>query len=477
MIPLAKYLVNRLFYVYYVEAMTDLKRVYTSEVSSLAGSKAKLKGFVKIRRDHGKLIFLDLRDKDGLIQVVINPHISEDAYKVGQELRPEYAVEVVGNVNKRPDNAVNKELISGTVELEATEIKILAKAETLPFDMGEASLNLELPTLLDYRSLTLRHPKIAEIFKVQAEVGKSFRETAEKLGCIEIFVPTISASATEGGAEVFKLKYYEHDAFLTQSPQLYKQIMVGALERVYTISHAYRAEPSVTTRHLAEVVQLDVEIGFIESFDELLDALEFVGATVIKDVSKKFERLLLAIGVEQPLIPTKIPRLTLKEAQEIIFKFSKGERDPRGEQDLNSTDEKFICDWAKSEKKSDFDTITHFPTRKRAFYSLPDPKNPEVSLSFDLLFRGLELSSGSQRVNDYDQLVSIMKERKLEPKNFTMYLQAFKYGLPPEGGFSFGLERLTMKLLELGNVREASLFPRDMERVDERLSVSKQSTA
>lgn len=449
------------------------KRVLSSEISAFAGKIVKIAGWVKIRRDHGKLIFFDLRDRDGLIQVVVNSHVSGEAYRVAQELRPEYVVEISGLVNKRPENAVNKDLASGIVEIEATQIKILVKAETLPFDTGDVKLNLELPTLLDYRSLTLRHPSVSDIFQVQAEVVKAFRDVSEKLECVEIFVPTISASATEGGSEVFKLKYYDYDAFLTQSPQLYKQIMVGVFERVYTISHAYRAEPSVTTRHLSEVVQLDIEIGFIDSFDDLLNALELVGTSIVLDVSKNCAKILSKVGVEAPLIPTKIPRLTLKEAQDIIFEFSKGERDSRGQDDLNATDEKVICEWAKKEKASDFVTITHFPTKKRAFYTMPDPKEPLLSLSYDLLFRGLELSSGSQRVNDYGELIKIMKERKLNPDNFSMYLQAFKYGIPPEGGFSFGLERITMKLLELQNVREASLFPRDMERVDERLSKSK----
>ena len=459
---------------YYVGVMgKDSGRILSSKADQFIGEAITIKGWVKIRRDHGKLIFLDIRDRDGIIQVVVNPKASEEAYKVAQELRPEYVVEVSGKVNKRPENAVNKEIISGSVELEASAIKILAKAETLPFDMGDVKLNLELPTLLDYRSLTLRHLSVAEIFKVQAEVARTFREASEKLGCVEIFVPTISTSATEGGAEVFKVDYYGRNAYLTQSPQLYKQIMVGVFERVYTFSHAYRAESSVTTRHISEVVQLDVEIGFIDKFEDLLDGLEFVGTFMISEVSKKFEKLLTSFGVEKPLIPTQIPRLTLKEAQDIIFEFSKGEQDSRGEQDLNATDEKLICEWAKSQKQSDFVTITHFPTKKRAFYSLPDPKNPEFSLSYDLLFRGLELASGSQRVNDYDQLIQIMKERKLNPKNFEMYLMAFKYGIPPEGGFSFGLERVTMQILELLNIREASLFPRDMERVDERFSNSK----
>ena len=451
-----------------------ISRIYSSDAYKFVGNIIKLKGFVRLRRDHGKLIFLDLRDKNGLIQIVVNPKVSDKAYQEARELKPEYAIEVIGSVNKRPQGSANKDLgLSGGVEVEANEIKILSKAEVLPFDMGSDELKLELPTLLDFRSLTLRHPRVASIFKVQEAVAGAFREGAVKLGCTEIFVPTISASATEGGAEVFKVNYYDYEAYLTQSPQLYKQIMVGVFERVYTISHAYRAEPSVTTRHLAESVQLDVEIGFIDNFEELLDALEFMGTFIVAEVSKKCQKTLSLFNVEKPLIPVTIPRLTLKEAQEIIFKVSKGRRDPRNEQDLNSTDEKIICEWAKNEKNSDFVTITHFPTKKRAFYSLPDPKDPKLSLSYDLLFRGMEILSGSQRVNDYHQLMQIMEERKLNPESFSMYLQAFKYGIPPEGGFSFGLERLTMKLLELPNVREASLFPRDMERVDERLSVSK----
>lgn len=452
----------------------DIERVLSSDASDFIGKTIKLKGFVRIRRDHGKLIFLDLRDKNGIIQIVINSNVSKEAYEKAQLLRPEYAIEVVGRVNKRPEGAINKDLESaGTVEIEATSISVLAEAQTLPFDMGSADLNLELPTLLDYRSLTLRHPKIASIFKIQEAVVDSFREAAKTLECTEIFVPTISTSATEGGAEVFKLNYYDHNAFLTQSPQLYKQIMIGVFERVYTISHAYRAEPSVTTRHLSESTQLDVEIGFIDSFEELLDALEFVGTKIVSEVSEKHKKILASFGVSKPLIPAKIPRLTLKEAQDVIFEFSKGKRDPRNEQDLNSTDELILSEWAKKEKASDFITVTHFPTKKRAFYSLPDPKNPELSLSYDLLFKGMEILSGSERVNDYKQLLSIMRDRKLNEKNFAMYLQAFKYAIPPEGGFSFGLERLTMKILELPNVRQASLFPRDMERVDERLSVSK----
>jgi nondiscriminating aspartyl-tRNA synthetase len=281
---------------------------------------------------------------------------------------------------------------------------------------------------------------------------------AEDLGCTEIVVPTIVASSTEGGAELFPVDYYGHKVLLSQSPQLYKQIMVSVFERVYTIAHAYRAEPSVTTRHLSETTQMDCELGFVE-FEELLDILESTAIKMIKHV-EKFFKLDVSLG--------KIPRFTLREAQEIIFK--EFNRDSRTEKDLAPQDEIDICKWAKEKYSSDFVTITHFPTSAKPFYTMPDPKNPEYSLSYDLLFRGTEILSGSQRRHEYDDLLKSIKDRGMDSGNFKMYLMAFKYGMPPEGGFSFGLERLTMKLLGLGNVREASLFPRDMERVDESFS-------
>lgn len=428
------------------------------------GETVKVSGWVQTVRAHGKIAFFDLRDRSGLLQITaFTPKLVKDITSLGSQ----DVVEVYGKVKQREEKYVNKDNPVGTVELEAEKLVVLHNAEEMPFDMGGKELHLELPTLLDYRPLTLRHPKQQAIFRVQEQIVASFRETARKLDCTEIFVPTIAASATEGGADVFKVDYYGHDAFLTQSPQLYKQIMVGVFERVYTISHAYRAEPSVTTRHLSEVVQIDVEMGFA-LFEELLDALEFIGTEMIKNTAKQCPHELSLFGVDTPLVPNKVPRLSLREAQAIVTK--RTGRDLSRELDLNPEDEKEICEWAREERQSDFVTITHFPTKKRAFYTMPDPKNPEYSLSYDLLFRGIEISSGSQRINDYQQLLSVMKERKIDPASFSMYLQAFKYGIPPEGGFSFGIERLTMKLLELANVREASLFPRDMERVDERFS-------
>lgn len=441
-----------------------MERTLISETPDHAGKKVKLLGWVNIKRDHGKITFIDLKDRTGIVQLV------GSGEKLGS-LKPQDACEIEGKVKKRPLKLINPRLSTGKIEVEVEKVKVLSSAHELPFDMGGENLNVELPTLLDNRPLTLKHPKQTAIFRVQAHVADAFRKVSEGMGCTEIFIPTIAISATEGGSEVFRVDYYNHKAYLIQSPQLYKQMMVGVFERVYLFSHAYRAELSVTTRHLSETVQMDCEIGFIESFDELLDIMESTAREMIKNAADASLSELKLLGVEKPLIPTKIPRLKLRDAQKIIAK--RTGKNLKNEMDLNSEDERELGLWAKEECKSDFVTVTHYPTKKRAFYSFPDPKDPEYSLSFDLIFRGIEILSGSQRINEYDQLVKAIKERGMDPKSFEMYLQAFKYGMPPEGGFSFGLERVTMKLLNLPNVREASLFPRDLERVDVRLSTLK----
>lgn len=436
-----------------------MERTLILDCNNKVGESVKICGFVQTRRDHGKIAFVDITDRSGVIQVVLAGELVGD-------LHPQDVVSIEGSIQKRPDNLVNKNLPTGEIELSTKSVEVLAKAAELPFDMGGKDLDLQLPTLLDYRSLTLRHPKVKAIFKLQAEILTAFRVKARQLGCVEIVVPTVVASATEGGAEVFKLDYYGNQAYLSQSPQLYKQMLVPVFERVFTVAKAYRAEPSVTTRHLSESTQLDCEFGFV-GFNELLDLLEEVGVSVLESVKKECEAELNLFGVASVAFG-KIPRLTLREAQGIIFKETG--RDNQQAKDLTPQDEVDICKWALAKHQSDLVTITHFPTNSKPFYTKPDPNDPEYSLSYDLLFRGVEVLSGSQRINDYQQLLGSIKSRGMDPRNFEMYLQAFKFGMPPEGGFSFGLERITMNLLGLGNVREASLFPRDMERVDIRLS-------
>ena len=422
-----------------------------------------LKGWVDSRRDHGKITFFNIRDRSGIIQAVTDKNI---------DIRKEDAIEVVGKVAKRPEMMVNKNLATGMVELRVEKIKVLAKAAELPFDMGSPELKVELPTLLDYRSLTLRHPKIQAIFKVQETIVQTFRQTMKDLDFVEFQAPTIVATATEGGAEIFPVKYYEHQAYLAQSPQFYKQIMASVFERVFTVAHAYRAEPSVTTRHISEYVGLDAEMAFIDSWQEIIDTADHLLKEIFEAISLTNKSELAMYNIKVPQTTAKTPQIKLKQAQEIIYKRTK--RDIRKEPDLDPEGEKEIWRWSKEKHGSDLVFITHYPTKKRPMYTHPDFQDPEYTLSFDLIGCGQEWITGSQRINDYDKLIANIKKWGCNPKNFEIpYLEAFKYGMPPEGGFCLGLERITMNILNLKNIREATLFPRDMERVDIRLSGNK----
>jgi len=445
-----------------------MRRTIITETLGKIDQEVLLKGWVRIVRSHGKLIFLDLRDGSGTVQVVVNQQVSDEAYKTALELHPEFVIEVIGLVKKRSQKTENKKLTTGSVEIEAKKIKILAKAETLPFDMGGKDLNLELPTLLDHRGLTLRHPKIAAIFKVQETVIDSFRKACKEKGFTEFQSPVIIPQGAEGGSEVFEIKYFDHKAYLSQSPQFYKQIMVGVFEKIFTVNKTLRAEPSVTTRHLTEVTTLDAEFGFIDSWTDVMDMAEYVIKFMIDSVNKQNADVLKIYDATIPKVSEKIPRIKLQEAQGIIFK--RTGRDNRQKSDLQPEDEREICKWSLEEKGSDLVFITHYPVAKRPFYTLEDPKDPGYTLSFDLIGRGTEWMTGGQRINDYDKLVENAKKRGIDLEKSEIYLQAFRYGMPPEGGFSFGSERITMCILGLKNIREASLFPRDMERVDERFS-------
>jgi len=437
-----------------------MKRVLNVETIKYIGKKVKICGWVNSVRHHGGIAFLDLRDRSGILQVVSPPNLVKD-------IKEECVLEVEGEVQKRPIKMINPELETGEIELKAQKIKILAKAESLPFDLKD--LKLSLPRLLDWRPLTLRNKKIKAIFEIQEEVISSFRKAMKDLGFTEFQAPTIVPVATEGGAEVFHIDYYDRDAYLAQSPQLYKQILVPIFERIFTVTHAYRAEPSITTRHLSEYISLDCEMGFIESWEELIDTCEIVMRNIFSEIEKDCQKELKLFGVNVPKINSKIPCLKMREVQEIIFK--RTGRDNRKEPDLTPEDEKEICQWAKEKFNSELIFITHFPTKKRPFYTYPDPEDPEYTLSFDLLCRGLEIVTGGQRIHEYKKLIKNIKKWGNKVKDFKYYLQAFKYGMPPEGGFALGAERIVKQILGLENIREASLFPRDMERIDQRLSI------
>ncbi len=436
-----------------------MERTYIKDLKSKLNTEVSISGSVDIRRDQGKLIFFEFRDITGKIQGVILPNAKE-AHEVGVKLRPEWVVKVHGKVNARPEKNIQKDKVNGDIELEILGIEILGSAKELPFDQN-AELNLD--TYLNNLPLTLRNEKVRDIFLMQSTILDSYRKSLQSQGFKEFMSPVLVGGDAEGGAAAFSVNYYyDHKAFLATSPQFYKQIMVGVFERAFTISKVFRGEKSATTRHLSEITQMDFEMGFIKDHTEPMAVLEQVLKDVTKTVIENHSEVFKKFNTDLPLVPAKFPVLTLREAQDIL----KVAHEP----DLEPEHEKAICEWAKKEHNSDFVFITHFPTSKRAFYTYADEKDKEFSKSFDLLFRGLEINSGSQRIHNYDELVEKMKSRGLDPEKFGFYLQAFKYGMPPHGGSSTGLERLTARMLNLPNVKEATLFPRDMNRIDNLLS-------
>ena len=433
-------------------------RTLIGDLPGSVGKTVTIAGWVDVRRDHGKLIFLDMRDRSGVAQVVVTPKAAE-ALEAAKEVRSQWVIEIEGEVKERPENMRGKGPLGG-IELVAQSVAILSRAHELPFDMS-AELNLD--THLDNLPLTLRTERSRDIFAMQAAILEAYRHSLRDQGFTEFVAPALVGGDAEGGAAAFKVEYFNEEvAYLATSPQLYKQIMVGPFERAFTVAKIFRAEKSATTRHLSEATCIDFEMGFIENqFDPmrvLENAIRHVVDVVSRDRADIFERM----NVPPPLIPTEIPALTLREAHEIL---GKGEAP-----DMEPDDERGISEWAKKEKKSDFVFITHFPTSRRAFYTYEEPSEAPLSRGFDLLFRGLEINSGSQRIHDYEALCARMKERGLDPEKFKFYLQAFKYGMPPHGGSSTGLERMTSRMLELQNVKEATAFPRDMNRIDVRLS-------
>ena len=437
-----------------------MKRTLILDTLKAVGESVTIKGWVHVRRDHGKIVFLDIRDRSGMIQVV-GSEVTKDA-------RPQSVVYITGTVQKRPDRLVNPNLPTGTVELSLQSIEVVSKAEELPLDMGAADLNLELPTMLDYRALTLRHPKQAAIFKIQAVIIDAFRRFLQEQDFTEFQSPNIISSAPEGGAEVFSLDYFGHQAFLSQSPQLYKSLLVSIYERVFSVNKVFRAEPSVTTRHLTEVVSLDAEMGFIEDYLEVMDMAESTIKFILTEVEKHCGPELTLLEATLPQVSDQLPRLKLTEALEIIYQ--RTGRDHRSEKDLDPEDEREICRYALEEFGSDLIFISHYYTKKKPFYTYADPENPEFNQGFDLLGRGVEWMTGGRRVHDYQEIQTRIKDWGMDPGKIELYLQSLRFGMPPLGGFAFGAERITMHLLQLPNIRLASLFPRDMERIDSRLS-------
>jgi nondiscriminating aspartyl-tRNA synthetase len=443
------------------------ERIYIKELKNHITKEVILGGWVDARRDQGKMVFFDMRDMTGRVQCVVLPNHTE-AIEKAKEIRPEWVLKVTGIVNKRSERNIKVGILNGDIEIEVTKIEVLSEAKELPFDMSLEGYNLELVTELDNRALVLRHPKVQAIFKIEETIIDSFREFMKQNMFFEFQAPSIAPAVAEGGAEVFQINYFDKKAYLSQSPQLYKQIAMTAFERVFSVNKIFRAEPSATTRHLTEVVSLDAEWAFIDGWDDIRDMIEKTIRYILEQVKEKNAEQLQLLKAELPTMIEITPVMSLTEAHQKIFEVYG--RDNRGDYDLSSQDEVEIAEIVKKETGSDFIFVYGFPTKKKPFYVFPSEKNPEFNEGVDLICRGRELLSGGRRINNYEQLMKHVEEWKMDPAKIKMFLEAFKYGCAPEGGFAFGAERITMQFLNLKNIREASMFPRDMERIDERLS-------
>ncbi|MDO8507786.1 MAG: aspartate--tRNA(Asn) ligase [bacterium] len=432
-----------------------MKRTLTTQINKEIGKEVTLFGWIHKLRKMGGISFLVLRDRNGLAQAVIDGGEENDKLK---ELTTETVVKITGKV-------VKEERAPHGAELHDCKIEIISPVkEDISIAINKKEMNVNIDTLLDNRPITLRNPKQRAIFEVQSAITDEFRKFLEKRDFTEINTPKIVSSGLEtGGAEMFTIDYFKKKAYLSQSPQMYKQIMVGVYERVFETAYIYRAEKHNTSRHINEYVSLDLEMGFIDSYEEIMDLeAEFLGG-LLKKLEENYSEEFGMLSSEIPVIKKGIPRMKLSEAQEILEK-EYGEKCV-GEPDLEPKHEKQICEYTAKQLGSEFVFITHYPSKKRPFYTMDDPKIPKETLSFDLLFRGLEITTGGQRIHLYEEYLEKMKSRGMNTKDFEDYLSVFKYGMPPHGGLAIGLERITARLLNLDNIREASLFPRDINRL------------
>jgi len=431
-----------------------MQRIRTDEAATRVGERVKLAGWMHNWRDMGQFGFLVLRDGAGTFQAVLDK--AEEMAKL-KGLQYETVLQIEGVVAEEPR-------APGGVELHDCQVTVISPVlEPLPFEINKKELKPGLDVFLDNAPVGLRHLRKRALFRISAEIMAGFREYLMQQGFVEIQTPKIVGSATESGANVFALDYFGRPAYLAQSPQFYKQIMVGVFERVFEIGPVFRAEKHNTARHTNEYVSLDIEMGFIQDHTDVMAMLTGVLRHIFNRLTQVCLRELELLKVKVPSIGQMIPALRLPDAQELIFK-RYGE-DCRGEPDLAPQHEEWLCEYAAQELGSELLFITHYPTSKRPFYAMPDDEDPTLTKSFDLLFRGCEVVTGGQRIHRYEQLLENARKWGINPEDIAGYLQAFKFGMPPHGGFGMGLERLLMQLTGLKNLREATLFPRDLTRV------------
>lgn len=431
-----------------------MQRILAKDAPKYAGKQIKFCGWIHQIRKLGAIAFIVLRDRSGLLQGVLEDQKEWTKFK---NLQDETVVSIVGKVVKEKRAPLG-------IELRIEKVEIISPVQKeLPVAINKKEIKANLDTLLKNRTTILRSPKIREIFKLQSEILKNFRNFLTENDFIEIQCPEIVSQGAEGGTELFKVDYFGKKAYLTQSPQFYKQIMVGVFERVFCTNHVFRAELHNTSRHLNEYASLDFEVGFIDDFEDIMNLENELLSSIMLSLKKNCQNVFDLYESKIPAVPKKIPRLPLSEAQAILEKNYK--QKCLGAPDLDPEHEKLICEYASKNLKSEFIFITKYPVKKRPAYTMPDKKNPQVTDSFDLLFRGLEITTGGQRIHDYNMLVDNMKKFGLNTADFGFYLDIFKFGMPPHGGLAIGLERLTARLLNLPNVKEATLFPRDLTRL------------
>ncbi|MBQ9729658.1 MAG: aspartate--tRNA(Asn) ligase [Clostridia bacterium] len=415
-----------------------------------------IKGTIHNIRMMSDFAFVIVRTARETVQCVYAEEFSD--YRMSEDVKEECAAKVTGKVvaGETKDGGKRYELQIHNIEL------LSHPADIPPVVITKKQVNCDLSTNLDYRPVTLRNPKERAVFKLQEGIQRGFREYLTKQGFTEIHSPKINFAGAEGGTNVFKLDYFGKKVFLAQSPQLYKQALVAVYERVFEIAPVFRAEHHDTSRHLNEYVSMDFEMGFIEGFEDIMNMETGVLKYIMELLRTEYANEVALLKVDLPVI-TEIPCIKFMDAKELLMK--KFKYKPSDMKDFDPEEEQLLGKYAKKELGSDFLFVTHYPSKKRPFYTMDDPADPEYTLSFDLLFRGLEITSGGQRVHDYNAQVEKMKSLGMNPEEFETYLMLHKYGAPPHGGLGLGLERLTMHLLGAKNVREATMFPRDINRV------------
>ena len=426
-----------------------MQRTYLKDVEEKIGQEVKIDGFVQARRDQGGIKFLVLRDVTGTVQCVVMKQSGEVFDQVGA-LSLESVVEVFGLVKEQ------KQAPNG-FEVEIKSLKVLSVAEALPIPVVEEKGGNEVDASLrfDYRWIDLRKPEKLKIFKVWTALERGFRKAYDEAGFTQIYTPSMMGASSEGGSEVFEVKYFDKKAYLAQSPQFYKQMaMASGFERVYIFGPAYRAEPSFTTRHMTDFTMWDMEMSFVESHKEVMA----MGAKLIVEGFAEVKKVLPELE-----IPT-LPFLELTVAQ-VKEKLAKRGVKSEKETDMSPEEEREICKLVKEETGQDFVYITDWAAKERAFYSMRCDDNMEFSKTFDLLYRGLEINSGAQREHRPDMIVKNIQAKGLDVNQFTDYINFFKYGCPPHGGLAFGPARIVMKILGLESVKDATFLPRDVKRL------------